>query len=219
MRDFYKVLLLSQSGKGKTYSFRNMNPETTGFINIENKPLPFKNKFKYYFRPEGKDAGQDLIGIEKSIIEFAKNPEINCVVLDSISAYMDILMRHSKKTKRGYDIYSFYNEELDRFLNLIKRIPKEVFVTGHYEILGIEGIQEKRAKVHGKQFEGTLEKEFTITLYAGNKTKDDGKPEYFFNLYEEDSSSKCPPGIFGEDVIQIQNDSNAVLNQILEFTK
>ena len=49
MRDYYKVLLVSQSGKGKTYSFRNMNPDTTGFVNVENKPLPFKNNFKFNF--------------------------------------------------------------------------------------------------------------------------------------------------------------------------
>ena len=70
-----------------------------------------------------------------------------------------------------------------------------------------------------KEWEGVLEKEFTIVLYGTSKAKDNGRPDYFFNLYEEDSSSKCPPGIFGEDVIQIPNDSNLVLNQILEFTK
>ena len=47
-RDYYKVLLVSQSGKGKTYSAKNLNPETTGFINVENKPLSFKNSFKYH---------------------------------------------------------------------------------------------------------------------------------------------------------------------------
>lgn len=26
-RDYYKVLLVGQSGRGKTFSFRNMNPE------------------------------------------------------------------------------------------------------------------------------------------------------------------------------------------------
>ena len=49
-RDYYKVLLVSLSGKGKTYSSRNLNPETTGFINMENKPLPFKNTFKHQKR-------------------------------------------------------------------------------------------------------------------------------------------------------------------------
>jgi hypothetical protein len=155
-RDYYKTLILSQSGKGKTYSFRNMNPATTGFLNIENKPLPFKNNFVHHFRPSGKSGAEaaDLKAIEEALTAFALNPEITAICVDSISAYMDILMRHARKTRRGFDVFSFYNEEIDRFLNLIKRIPKEVFVTGHYEILGVEGVMEKRAKVMGKQWEG-----------------------------------------------------------------
>jgi hypothetical protein len=221
MRDFYKVLLLSQSGKGKTYSFREMNPETTGFLNLENKPLPFKNQFKYHFRPSGKTGqeAKDLADIEKTLTEFAMNGDINCIVIDSISAYMDILLRHARKTRKGFDTWNFYNEEIDRFINLIKRVPKEVFVTAHYEILGVEGVQEKRAKVKGKEWEGLIEKEFTVVLYGTSKAKENGRPEYFFNLYEEDSSSKCPPGIFGEEVIQIPNDSKMVLDHIIEFTK
>ncbi len=219
MRDFYKILLLSQSGKGKTMSFRNMNPETTGFINIENKPLPFKNEFKYHFRPAGRVPGDDLRDIENTLIEYTKNPEINAIVIDSISTLTDIVLAQAKKMYKGFDVWNFYNTEIAKFLNLIKRIPKEVFVTGHYEILGVEGAPEKRAKVKGKEWEGVLEKEFTVVLYGTSKAKENGRPDYFFNLYEEDSSSKCPPGIFGEEVIQIPNDSNLVLNQILEFTK
>jgi len=65
----------------------------------------------------------------------------------------------------------------------------------------------------------TLEKEFTVVLYGTSKSKENGRPEYFFNLYEQDSSSKCPPEIFGEDVIQIPNDAQYVLDKITEFVK
>jgi len=47
----YQIAVVSASGKGKTMSFRNMNPETCGFINAEGKPLPFINKFKHYCTP------------------------------------------------------------------------------------------------------------------------------------------------------------------------
>ena len=45
------------------------------------------------------------------------------------------------------------------------------------------------------------------------------KPHYYFNTFQENSSTKCPPDIFGEDVLVIDNDSNYVLNKILEFVK
>jgi len=214
MRDFYKVLLVGRSGMGKTYSFRNMNPDNTGFINIENKPLPYKNTYKYHARPT------TLNEIKSVIAEYAANPEITTIVFDSFSAYVDILLSESRATKKGFDIWSFYAEEIGKLLNVIKKIDKEVFMTAHYEWLqGEEGVKEKRIKVKGKEWEGLIEKEFTIVLYADNKVDDKGKPQYYFNLFQENSSTKCPPDIFGADIITIPNDTNYVLNKILEFVK
>jgi hypothetical protein len=143
-RDYYKVLLVGQSGNGKTYSFRNMNPETTGFINVENKPLPFKNKFKYNKRINR------FTEVLDTMVEYGKNPEINCIVIDSFSAYVDLLLAECRKTKKGFDVWMQYADEIGRFMTALKWIPKETFVTAHYEILNIEGAPEKRVKVKGK---------------------------------------------------------------------
>jgi len=94
-RDYYKVLLVAQSGSGKTFSFRDMNPDTTGFINVENKPLPFKNRFKYHKRINRYSEVLD------ALVEFAKNPEITSIVVDSFSAYGDLLLAEARKTKKG----------------------------------------------------------------------------------------------------------------------
>lgn len=210
-RDFYKIALVASSGKGKTYSFRNMDPSTTGFINVENKPLPFKNQFKHHFKVN------TYVEAYNKLIEYAKNPDIKVIVFDSFSAYVDLLLINARSTKKGFDIWSFYNEEIGKLLNLIKKVPKEVFVTAHYEILGVEGIQEKRIKVKGREWEGTIEKEFTVVLYADSKIQEGQKPQYIFHLALEGASAKCPPDIFGEDVVHIQNDSKAVLDKVVEF--
>lgn len=142
-RDYYKVLILGQSGKGKTYSFRNMDFNVTGFINVENKPLPFKNNFKFHKRPL--TAAEVL----DSIKEYAQNPDVKVIVIDSFSAYVELLMAESRATKKGFDVFNHYNEGISKFITYLKRIPKETYVTGHYEILGIEGSMEKRMKVKG----------------------------------------------------------------------
>jgi len=214
IRDFYKLLIVSQSGKGKTYSFRNMNPLTTGFVNVENKPLPFRNTFKYHARPKS------LSEIKSIISEYSKNPEINVIVFDSFSAFVDIILVEARATKKGFDIWNFYNDEIGKLFNFIKGIEKEVFITAHYEWLqGDEGVKEKRIKVKGKEWEGVVEKEFTIVLYGDSKVDDKGRPMYRFDLFQENSSTKCPPDIFGTEVMSIDNDSNYVLNKILEFVK
>lgn len=146
MRDYYKVLVVGQSGKGKTYMFRNMNPETTGFINVEDKPLPFKNTFKFHKRPT---TSQEVFN---ALIEFTQNPVITTIVVDSFSAFVDIVLAEHRKTKKGFDIWNAYNDDIGRFNQLIKRIDKEIFVTGHYEMLNVEGAPEKRLKVKGYIF-------------------------------------------------------------------
>jgi hypothetical protein len=211
-KDYYKVFIVGSSGKGKTYSFRNMDPDTTGFLNIEDKPLPFKNKFKHHLRPT------TVLETKAMLKELADNPEVKSICIDSFSAYVDLLLSECRTTKKGFDIWNMYNEEIGKFLNFIKKIQKEVFITGHYETLGVEGNQEKRIKVKGKEWEAVIEKEFTVVLYADNKFVDK-KPEYFLVAVQEGTSAKCPPDLLGTNVVTITNDCNEIHKKIVEFTK
>lgn len=211
-RDIFKILFVSQSGKGKTYSFRNLNEETTGFINAENKPLPFKARYKYHAKP------QKFPGALQALKDYIENPEIDVIVIDSLSAIMDMLLEECRANFRGFDIWSTYNQRISEYLKLIKAANKEIFVTAHYETLNLEGDQEKRVKVKGKEWEGVIEKEFTMVLYADAKFKDENRAEYFFRLAGEGISAKCPPGIFPESSNRIPNDAQYVLDQIREFT-
>jgi len=190
---FYQIALVGASGKGKTMAFRNMNPETTGFINMENKPLPFIDKFKHYSEPiDWKECYQKLI-------EYAKNDEIQVVVLDSFSAYVESLLKTARESKRGFDIWNMYNEEIGRLLFAIKKYPKHIIVSAHYEwVDGVEGAVEKRIAVKGKEWKGLVEKEFTIVHYADMR-KDDKKRDYFINLHGEDNDSAKTPLIFTEE--------------------
>ena len=212
-RDYYKVLLVGPSGKGKTYSFRDMDPETVGFINVENKPLPFKNKFKYHARPE---TSTDVLN---TIKEYAKNPQILAVVIDSFSAYMDLVLTEARNTKKGFDVWNMYAEYITKFNSYVKKCEKEVYITAHYEILGIEGASEKRVKVKGKEFEGVVEKDYTIVLYAESKFDDKGKASYYYLLAGEGLSAKCPPDIFGPEIIKIDNNVKFIDDKIKEFVK
>lgn len=212
VRDFYKVLIISQPGKGKTYSFINMDREKTGYINPEHKPLPFEGNFKYHARP--KRFG----GVMQALQDYIKNPEIEVVVLDGFNMALDMLVEEMRTNFRGFDIWSNYNIRVAEFIKLIKQAEKEIFVTGHYEILNIEGEPEKRLKVLGKEHEGRIEAHFTVVLYADGRIKDN-KPDFFFKTTGEGLSAKCPPAIFGEGVFRVPNDSKLVLDKIVEFAK
>jgi len=142
---FYKVLLVAASGSGKTTSAQNLDKETTGFLNVENKPLPFKGDFKYHIVPK------DLNTVKSTLIEWAKNPAITSIYVDSLSAIFDMVLLDSRARFTGFDTWNNYNNSIQQLIVLIKAVPKEMFISAHYEILGIEGSQEKRVKVKGKE--------------------------------------------------------------------
>lgn len=145
-RDYYKILVAGASGKGKTYMSRTLDENSTGYVNVENKPLPYKNKFKFHSRVTSASEAMS------KLIEYAKNDEIKVIFFDSFSAYMDMVLKDARQTKRGFDVWTEYNTKIAEFHEILNKIQKEVFVTGHYEILDIEGVPEKRLKVHGELF-------------------------------------------------------------------
>lgn len=208
----YQFMIVGSPGRGKTYSFRNMNPETCGYINMEGKPLPFINKFKYYYTPNNwQDAYTKLI-------EFAKDPNITEVVFDSFSAYMDSVLKTARETKKGFDIWNLYNEEIGKLMFIVKKYPKDIFLTAHYEwIQTEEGAIEKRIKVKGKEWEGMIEKEFTIVTYADVQLKD-SKKIYSLKLNTDGKdSAKCPPIFMVDNQDTIPNDCNEFLKHVREI--
>ena len=105
----YKFLLVGPSGRGKTYSFRNMDKERTLFINVENKPLPFLPGFTNTIIPQ--NSSEVLAALSAG----STNPNIDAIIVDSFSAYVDLLLSEARITKRGFDIWNHYNENIGKF--------------------------------------------------------------------------------------------------------
>lgn len=142
-RDYYKILIVGQPGKGKTYSFRNLDKNKTGFINAENKPLPFEGAFKFHGKP------RRFSGAIRALEDYSKNPEIEVIVLDSLSAVFDMLLEEMRNNFRGFEVWDNYNRSVTKLMNLLKFIDKEIILTAHYEVINIEGEPEKRVKTKG----------------------------------------------------------------------
>jgi len=207
----YQIALVGMSGKGKTMAFRNLDPEVTGFINAENKPLPFINKFKHYSAPVNwQETYQKLI-------EYAKEPTIKVVVLDSFSAYVDSLLKTARDTKRGFDIWNYYNEEIGKLLFLIQNYNKHVIVSAHYEWVETdEGAVEKRIMVKGKEWKGMIESKFTIVHFAEMKLVNNKR---IYNIQLNSSgkdSAKTPPMFLLDQEEVIENDYQPFINRMNE---
>ena len=212
--DFAKVLIVAPSGYGKTFLSKTANLEKTGFINTEQKPLPFKGNFKWHGKPK------TWAGFMKNLEDYGNNPEIENIIIDSQSMAFDTLHSEMKQNFKGFDVYSNYNTQVKRYLDLMKSIEKDIIVTSHDESVVVEGYKQRRAKVHGKEYEGRLEAHYTIVLFAGKKLEDN-KPVYSLKTFEEDTSSKCPEGLFpdkkGDNLLQIKNDAGYIFNSLKEY--
>lgn len=208
----YQIAIVGLSGKGKTMSFRNMNPETCAFINMEGKPLPFVNNFKYYSTPNN---WQECY---QTLIEYAQNKEITEVVLDSFSAYIDSLLKTARETKKNFDIWNMYNEEIGKLLYIIQKYNKDIIVTAHSANVETEtGVEERRIAVKGNEWnKAGVESKFTIVLFTDVKRDPvKGKREYILELNSDGkTSAKTPPMFLEENEDYISNDANEFLQKV-----
>lgn len=217
-RSFHaKVAIVGPSGAGKSYLSKTANHETTGYVNIERKPLPFKQlkPFKHMGQPKTWSA------FMKNIKDYGDNPEITQMIIDSQTMAFNILHKEMGQNFTGYDVYKQYNRQVYEYLELIKNIQKDIIVLSHDEIIKLdEGSKVKRMSTHGKEFEGKIEQHYAIILYTGTRIKDN-KPEYYLKTFEVDTSTKVPEDLFvgtkGEQLMEIPNDAEYIFNAIEKY--
>ena len=106
------VLVIADSGTGKSTSIRNLNPKETFIINIANKPLPFKgwkSKYKQISKdnPSGNlTAASTAAGIVKALKHVNdKMPDIKTIVVDDWQ-YMSSFEYFDRAQEKGYDKFT-----------------------------------------------------------------------------------------------------------------
>ena len=88
------VLILGQSGTGKSASMRNFKAEDVGVINVARKPLPFKTDIKTF--------NSDKYDEIKSVLKRAKAKSI--IIDDAQFLMANEFMRAAKQT--GYQKFT-----------------------------------------------------------------------------------------------------------------
>lgn len=198
------ILILGQSGSGKSTSLRNLNPETTFIINVLNKPLPFKGFTKNYKtlskeNPHGNYYSTDKWEKVTSIIDYVneKMPHIKTLVVDDwqyILSYEFLNRSH----ERGFDKFTELALHGWSILNkcLTVRSDLTTFVLAHSDI---DGLGQSRIKTIGKLLDEkiVLEGLYTVVLHARIVNG-----EYLLQTKSsEQYLAKTPLGMFNEDFI------------------
>lgn len=195
------VLILGESGSGKTYSIRNLDPATTGILSVEKGRLPFRGDFKVV-----KNATY-------SAIEAAlKRGTMKTYIIDD-AQYLMVNEEFDRFRESGYTKYA---EMALNFRNLIHMVNKEmpdsivVYFLHHTQTTADGTI---KAKTIGKMIDDklTLEGCFDIVLMA----KILNGEHVFQTKGEVGTTVKSPVGMFETD--NIPNDLAIVSKAIADF--
>jgi len=221
------VLIIAESGAGKSTSIETLDPKETFIINVANKPLPFKGWRKKYTiwskdNPTGnmydKAAPESIEACIKYVSE--KRPEIKNIVIDDFQ-YMSSFEFFDKANEKGYEKFTQIGAHLAR----IARMPKDMredliifFLTHAEEATDIEGKRKFKAKTIGKMVDEklTLEGLFSIVLFGKAKKNKDGEIRYVFETQTNgENTCKSPRGMFPS--LEVVNDLQLVVKAIKDY--
>lgn len=194
------VLVLGESGSGKSCSLRNFEKEEIVVYNVAGKPLPFRKQLNK----------ADNIGYQQIKANMAKGNFKTYVIDDS--QYLMAFEMFDKAKETGYN--KFTDVALN-FRNLIDFVIKNtsndtiVYFLHHTETTETGKI---KAKTSGKMLDNqlTLEGLFSIVLLC----KTDGKEHYFETQSDGFTTCKSPMEMFEE---RIDNDLKLVDKKIREY--
>lgn len=195
------VLILGESGSGKSTSLRNFAPEEVSIFNVAGKPLPFRKKLPM---KSTSDYGEI-----QSLIHASQK---KAFVIDD-SQYLLCFEAFAKAKEAGYGKYTdmalhFYN--LVQYV--IRQTPPDVIVyfLHHTETDSNNG--KTKAKTMGKMLDNqlTVEGLFSIVLMCYT----DGKKHVFVTQSDGMTTCKSPMDMFP---LEIDNDLKLVDKSIRDY--
>jgi len=206
------VLIIGDSGSGKSSTFRNLDPAKTVIINTERKPMPFKGfgKFKNINIGRYKD-------FQKLLKELKDSDKYDYVVIDSLTSLLEITNKYCETVFSGYTIWSEYNGMVYNILQDLKELPQQVFIVGIPEYDKDPDMPKKYVKTKGSEWKYSIEKEFAIVLHTHLQDDEEGNiTDYLLDTKPSKSTSaKSPDGMFEERYIQ--NDATIIDKAIHEY--
>ena len=196
------VLVLGESGSGKSTSLRNFAEDEIGVFNVASKPMPFRKKFEHITNKTSYEV------IKASL----KKASLKTYVIDD-SQYLMAFESFRKAKETGYGKFTDMALNFESLIECaINDVPEDVIV---YFLHHVESTDTGRlkAKTLGKMLDNklTIEGLCSIVLLAFV----DGSKNYFLTQSDGTNPCKTPMDMF-ED-LKIENDLKYVDTTIREY--
>ncbi|VUC79729.1 Uncharacterised protein [Raoultella terrigena] len=214
------VLILGDSGSGKSYSLRNFTPDEVILLQCIPKMLPYRAtgwKLNGKELPDGSVQRGNIIRFDAwdavldSINRMVLSKSRRVLVIDDFQ----VVMQHENMMRAYQTGYQKFTEMADHVWQIIMaatRLPDDfrVYFLAHTE----ESEGKIRMKTTGKMLNEKLTPEgyFSIVLRA---IKKDGK-HVFLIKGDDNDTAKAPPDLF-PGLTEMDNDLKAVDVAITEF--
>ena len=199
----YKILILGDSGTGKSASLRNFKDDEILVVNSAGKPLPFKNHFETV-TPRFDHLTDDILDALKKTMK-------KVVVVDDAQYIMSFqYMRRIKEA--GWDKWNDIQGDFFNIIQMCDYLPEDTIVYFLSHIQRDEQGHEK-IKTMGKMLDEkiTIEGLFTTVLKTSVQ---DGK-YYFITQNNGLDTVKSPMGMF--ESYAIDNDLKYVDTKIRNY--
>ena len=204
------IFICGPSGTGKSTSMRNLPPERTVILNVEQKALPFRKGVEFKL-----NVPIDSIQLFKTALTKAiENPKIDIIVIESFTSLTELIYMKAKSLYDGFDVWDFYKNEIKKIMEMSKNTEKYIIFIGIDQYVeGEAGVEERFIAVDGS-WKKKVEKEFVIVIYSEAKEIND-KQEYRFITNKQPGYNKLSAKSPMEMLPPImENDIDMVLTKI-----
>lgn len=211
------ICIAGESGSGKTTSMRNLDPETTMYIDCDKKGLSWKG-WRNQYNGEKKnylktDFPQVALQALKKIDKEEQYKNIRVVVVDTINGLM-IADEMRRCKEKGYDKWQDLAQSIYDLIDYALTMRDDVtiiFVAHTQTDHDDNGYMFTRIKTSGRKLDKiTLESKFSTVLLSKCV---DGK--FLFETQANFSTAKTPMGAFAEK--EIDNDIVQVMKALEEY--
>lgn len=205
------ILIMGESGSGKTTSMRNLNPETTYYIDADKKGLSWKGWREQYNKNKKNYACTSNAQALKGISE--QRTDIETIVVDTLNGIM-IDDEFNRMKEKGFDkwqdiAYSIY--DMINVANTLRENLTIIFTIHSQTERDDTGYYFTRAKTSGKKLDKVvIESKFTTVLLAKCI---EGK--YVYETKNNNNTVKAPLGAFETETIE--NDITKVIEALKDY--